>query len=326
MAAVLADNTVTATSHPKQHISQVDYIRAIASVAVALFHLGGKVLPVLKYGWLGVQMFFLLSGFIICWAMPLPYQPKNSGRFILKRLIRIEPPYIISIALILLLNFIFIGNYRPDWPNVAFHLAYLNTYFGKPALNPVYWTLGIEFQFYLFVALLFPLFISKWGKWLLPLLCLLRLWIDIPQVALFSVFPMFVLGMQYYLYRTRQCDKIYFIISTAVATICLYHFWGLLPACATLFALLILILPLKSNPVVLFLAKISFSLYLTHDIVGSRLVVYLGTLLPKTFLFKGIVFLTGIAVSIAFAWLFYRLVELTFLKMSKRITYRHTVK
>lgn len=46
------------TPGPKQHIQQVDYIRAIASLGVALFHLGGKTLPVLNNGWLGVQMFF----------------------------------------------------------------------------------------------------------------------------------------------------------------------------------------------------------------------------------------------------------------------------
>jgi peptidoglycan/LPS O-acetylase OafA/YrhL len=81
------------TTSGKPHIPQVDYIRAIASLAVALFHLGGKELPVLSYGWLGMQMFFLLSGFIICWAIPRSYNWKLSGRFISKRLIRIEPPH-----------------------------------------------------------------------------------------------------------------------------------------------------------------------------------------------------------------------------------------
>ncbi|MEO7214811.1 hypothetical protein [Mucilaginibacter sp.] len=43
------------------------------------------------------------------------------------------------------------------------HLAYLNNFTGAPYINPVYWTLGIEFQFYLFVALAFPVIVSKWG-------------------------------------------------------------------------------------------------------------------------------------------------------------------
>jgi peptidoglycan/LPS O-acetylase OafA/YrhL len=65
----------------KPHLAQVDYIRAIASMVVMLFHLGGKSLPVLNYGWLGVEMFFLLSGFIICWAVPFDYTLKLSGNF-----------------------------------------------------------------------------------------------------------------------------------------------------------------------------------------------------------------------------------------------------
>src|SRR5262249_33436290 len=36
------------------------------------------------------------------------------------------------------------------------HLGYLNTFFGYPWLQDVYWTLGIEFQYYLFVALIYP--------------------------------------------------------------------------------------------------------------------------------------------------------------------------
>jgi peptidoglycan/LPS O-acetylase OafA/YrhL len=306
----------------KPHIQQVDYIRATASLVVALFHLGGKVLPVLKYGWLGVYMFFLLSGFIICWAIPLNYNWQMSWRFIVKRFIRIEPPYLVSIVLALIASFVLVANYHPNWGNVAGHLAYLNNFTGQPYLSPVYWTLGIEFQFYLFVALCFPLIISKAGPWILLLFSVLSIVVNVQAVGLVNLFPVFALGILYFLFLKNRMQLGFTFIVGIIITICSCYNTGWQATSFALLALVILVLPLKSYPVIAFLSKISFSLYLTHDIIGSNLVVYLGTLLPKTFIFKGIEFITGIVVSILFAWLFNVLVEAPFLKLSKKYRYK----
>jgi peptidoglycan/LPS O-acetylase OafA/YrhL len=305
----------------KTHIQQVDYIRAIAALAVTLYHLGGKTLPVLNYGWLGVYMFFLLSGFIICWAIPENYSWKLSSRFILKRVVRIEPPYIISIVMAIIMNFFWVAHYRPDWVNAVCHLAYLNSFLGQPYLSPVYWTLGIEFQFYLFVALCFPWFTGKRGAWLLLLLSILPVFLKVPGNTLINSFPVFALGILYYLYKVKGKTLNDVLVFGILITACSVYSVGLAQTCAALLALGILLLPLKSYPVISFLSKISFSLYLTHDIIGSNLVVYLGMLLPKSLFFKGVEFLTGLGVSILFAWGFYLLVEKPCLKLSKQVNY-----
>ncbi|MBD1366887.1 acyltransferase [Mucilaginibacter sp. ZT4R22] len=312
-------------TQPK-HIHQVDYIRAIASVAVALFHLGGKSLPVLKYGWLGVHMFFLLSGFIICKAIPRNYSWRLSGKFISKRIIRIEPPYIISIAVVLLVNLLLAGlglipSAHPDWLNLLGHLAYINNFTGAPYINPVYWTLGIEFQFYLFVAIAFPLIVGRWGTWFLLALCILSHYIHIPGSTLLGLFPVFALGILYYLYFTKQITRTEALLfGLPVALISCFSI-GCAETAAALFAVVILALPLKSNKVIRFFSAISFSLYLTHDTVGSKLVAFMGQSLPKTLPFKALEFGTGIIVSITFAWVFYLVVEAPFLKLSKRVVY-----
>ena len=312
---------MTAPIRQKIHIPQVDYIRAIASIAVALFHLGGKALPVLNYGWLGVYMFFLVSGFIICWAIPRNYTWKMSGRFISRRIIRIEPPYIISIGLAILVKLIMMSHYRPDWFNVLSHFAYLNSFLDEPYLSPVYWTLGIEFQFYLFVALCFPFFVKRWGACFLLLLSVLSVLIKAPGSNLLNAFPPFALGILYYLYLSGDKNLRWTFFWGVLITACCIHAIGWLQTCATLFALGLLMAPLKSYPIITFFSKISFSLYLTHDMIGSNLVVYMGAHLPKTLIFKGISFLTGILISVLFAYFFYRLVEAPFLKLSKRINY-----
>jgi peptidoglycan/LPS O-acetylase OafA/YrhL len=309
----------------KQHIYQVDYIRAIASLAVALFHLGGKVLPVLKYGWLGVQLFFFLSGFIICWAIPKGYGLKVSGKFILKRIIRIEPPYIISVALVVAMQFLLQGGYQPDWKNIFFHFAYLNTFFHLPYLNPVYWTLAVEFQFYLLIAFIFPLIIKRWGCLVVLLLCFSPFIVHINALSLIATLPVFAAGMFYYQYRAKLIGLNIFIPGELLALACCYETGGLLPMCATILALLILLAPLKGNKIVTFFANISFSLYLTHDIVGSNLVVRLGQILPKTTEGKGICFISGIIVSIAFAYLFYLAIERPFVHLSKKIRYKEDI-
>ncbi|TCD07719.1 acyltransferase [Pedobacter frigidisoli] len=148
----------------KAHINSADWIRAIAALMVTVFHLGGKTQPILNLGWLGVQAFFVLSGFIICWSLPMHYSYNNLARFIWKRVIRIEPPYIISIVLMIMLNFIIEKNYQIDWLDIVAHLGYLNNFLSKDYLNPVYWTLGIEFQFYLFIAFMFPIIVKPFGN------------------------------------------------------------------------------------------------------------------------------------------------------------------
>lgn len=306
---------------PKYKILQVNYIRAIASLSVAIFHLGGKAVPILSYGWLGIAMFFLLSGFIICWAMPENYALKTSFNFILRRVIRIEPPYLASILLVICIQLLFHHNFIPNWKNIFFHLAYINSFIGQPYLNPVYWTLAIEFQYYLFIALLFPLIRSKWSPIMLILLSLLPMWLNLPIVTLLNFLPLFVMGIFYYMYLSGILKRIEGLIYGSLVTIFSFYSLGFLETFAALFALLILTLPLTNNKIINFFSKISFSLYLTHDVVGSNVVVYLGTKLPKTWTYKGMEFLSGLLISIVVAYLFYWFVEKPALTLSKRLRY-----
>lgn len=301
---------------------QVDYIRAIASLLVAIFHLGGKVVFPLSYGWLGVEMFFVLSGFIICWALPLSYNYKDVPSFLAKRLIRIEPPYIFSIGCLLVLNYLTKNNYKPDWINVGFHLAYINNFIGKSYLNPVYWTLGIEFQYYILIALIFPILLRNWGKWFIVILNLIPFIFSFSDELIFTVFPIFAFGVYAYYFLAKKITFNELLAWLILNLVICYFQLGLLKTAVSLFSMVVILLPIQGNKIVTFFSKISFSLYLTHDIFGSRLVIYLDQFLPRTFFFRSLVFTIGLLTSILIAYAFYRLIEVPFLKLSKRISYK----
>ncbi|MFC0516857.1 acyltransferase family protein [Mucilaginibacter angelicae] len=311
----------------KQHIPQVDYIRAIASLAVAVFHLGGKKIPiagsVTGYGWAGVEMFFFLSGFIICWSIPENYDLSVARKFITKRLIRIEPPYIASMAIALIVNIYWFDHYKFSWTDILLHLAYLNNFFGHTYLSSVYWTLGIEFQFYLFIAITFPFIIKKWGAWAVVALCIPTAFLGDHFGLLPGVLTFFTLGILYYLYRKgiKKLPEV-LILGVIVTALAIYE-QTLAHALGSLFALLLLILPLKSNSVVSFFSKISFSLYLTHEIIGLKVetFIYLYCSLPYGMMSKGIAFAGAFIFSIAFAYLFYRFIEAPCFRLSKKIKY-----
>ncbi len=308
---------------PKKHIIQVDYIIAIASLAVAVFHLGGKGFPIIGYGWVGVEMFFFLSGFIICWSIPDNYNWNLTGKFILKRLIRIEPPYIFSMLLALLVAILWDANYKFNLTDILFHLAYLNNFSDRPYLSIVYWTLGIEFQYYIFIAFFFPFIIKKWGAWAITALCLLPLFLGNHHGWLPSYFTFFALGILYYLYLkgVKKLPEV-LLLGAFISVLSVYE-QTLAQILAALFALLLLLLPLKSNSFIRFFSKISFSLYLTHEFIGTRIVVYLylRTNLPHGLSSKAIAFACGMLVSIAVAYVFYKLIEAPFFRLSKKIKY-----
>lgn len=78
----------------------VDALRGVAALAVALFHFSGQLssplaLAFKSYGWLGVDVFFVLSGFVISLSLQgKGYALKDFPAFLLRRLVRLEPPYL----------------------------------------------------------------------------------------------------------------------------------------------------------------------------------------------------------------------------------------
>jgi len=121
----------------------------------------------LRPGWFGVQLFFVISGFVL--GLPFARRHLHSApapnlkSYYLRRVTRIEPPYVICLFVYLL----FIYLTRPNWTsfmsNFFASLLYShNLYYGEPSrIAIIFWSLEIEIQFYLLVPLLAVIFALK---------------------------------------------------------------------------------------------------------------------------------------------------------------------
>jgi peptidoglycan/LPS O-acetylase OafA/YrhL len=144
----------------------VDALRGLAAVAIVVFHLFAAThvehleaaLPAwlagaLRSAHVAVAVFFALSGFVIAHALgKRRIDARYATRFLVRRLVRLGPPYWASLALAVATASYFPA-LHPTAPQLAAHVLYLQDVLRVPALSPIYWTLCLELQFYVVVCL-----------------------------------------------------------------------------------------------------------------------------------------------------------------------------
>lgn len=138
----------------------------------AAFGVPGPVAHAMSFLWIGVDLFYVLSGFFIGSAVlrPREWQPLT---FIKSRLTRILPAYYISMAVVIFLLDRDLLLQLQGWVNIAMHVLMLHTMqeWTLFAINGPYWTLGVEFGFYLFMLAFAPIWRTR-ASWALLLLML----------------------------------------------------------------------------------------------------------------------------------------------------------
>src|SRR5947207_6916273 len=155
----------------------LDLLRAVAIIVVVIYHAGlfGFKLPgrVDRWGWIGVDLIFVLSGYLIGGQLLAPLargQRINLGTFFARRAFRIMPAYFVVLAIYFLL---------PSWreypemsqPLWKFLLSIQNiALHGGTAFSHA-WSLAVEDQFYLALPLLL-LFVNRrrWAAVIIPCL------------------------------------------------------------------------------------------------------------------------------------------------------------
>jgi peptidoglycan/LPS O-acetylase OafA/YrhL len=148
-------------------------LRALAAVAVVFFHYGGPVVDRLQ-GWIAVQLFFVLSGFLIT---TLALREEDRGGislrdFYVRRVFRIMPVYLLLLGLTALAVTL-AGAYHSSRlaDAMPFYLTFFNEVVDYNTPYPTSWSLGVEEKFYLvWPALLVLTSFAKSGKTALRLM------------------------------------------------------------------------------------------------------------------------------------------------------------
>jgi peptidoglycan/LPS O-acetylase OafA/YrhL len=198
-----------------RHIASIDGLRAIAVTAVVLYHLGISWIP---GGFLGVDLFFVISGYVI--TRLILDSINQSGaldlrEFYAARLRRIYPAFIFMVVCII----IFIGVWAPEaikrflsdlpyaltgsinWLLVARHQDYFEA-IGRPPLLQHTWSLAVELQFYLIWPIILLTILKYFGKKNIARIALL--------IAITSGITLFLVSLQLDQSNAQQVSHIYF--------------------------------------------------------------------------------------------------------------------
>lgn len=318
-----------------EQIFTVEALRGLAALSVAWFHMTNTYpLDWVRYsgfyGGRGIDMFFVISGFIIPYSLHrAQYRFAYFPRFLLRRLVRLEPPYLVSIMLVLIIWEL--AARTPGFagapPSYSFgqilaHFLYLVPLTDYTWLNIVYWTLAYEFVFYILAGLLWPVLSRRSLLYTALLVALLQAFELSRTSNPTGAALLFFVGIC----CVRKVFKLdppwlsYCATSIAIASL----YWLVDPAAAVVTlvtAFFIAFVDIPRVRVLGALGAISYSLYLLHVPIGGR-VVNIGRRFIEGPFEEFLLSIVALAASLAAAFIFWKLIEDPAKRASKRVTLR----
>ncbi len=351
-----------ATAAGPNRVVAVDGLRGIAATLDVVYHLhealartatGWLWSPlewIARHGYLGVDIFVVLSGFVIALSVSRGAPTLGYfGRFILRRSIRLDPPYWSAIVLELLLLYLTLRLFPdirvelPSGPKVLAHLFYAQELLGYGSIVPIFWTLCYEIQFYAFFVGLVVLRAALPGR------LQARGWVMLYGAALFSLSLWTHFWRPAWLPYGLAIDRWFQFFIGVLTWRAVTHAGAFRELAAAWVALIVASVaahaaasqylaiaisawlvaatrdprwarPFSSRPLQ-FLGAISYSLYLYHSSVGWRFVSLVQRLVPGPWGagFALGVYAVGILGCIAFAALLWRVIERPCLTLCHRV-------
>jgi peptidoglycan/LPS O-acetylase OafA/YrhL len=328
----------------------LDGLRGLAAFSVVCYHIGAAGKPRLRdvgpwpltsflfTGYLGVPVFFVVSGFTIAWSLRnVRMSGTTFGRFLLRRSLRLDPPFWVAIVLTILLPYQKSAPV-PSLDVVAANAFYVADLLRIPKLNSVYWTLFLELQFYGVLAGLLWLAAAGAGRrgWrsvvlaVLAALFLLSLlepathWPEVRGLFVTTWYAFFAGACLAWFHAGRLKPQWLLAVAIPVA---LYAALRQTPFPVVVLAtgLLIFVAHQKEamgswlgGPIVQYLGRISYSLYLIHGPAGQHVTKFASRLgaSPTT---AAVAALAGLTTSLLAAHLLWWLVEVPSMRWSRSI-------
>ncbi|EOA03349.1 acyltransferase 3 [Herbaspirillum frisingense GSF30] len=330
-------------AHRRYH--DVDILRFCAAVGVMLLHylvrgfaqgddyspvFYGEVANFVKYNYLAVNLFFMISGFVILMSS----ENVTPRVFLRSRVLRLYPAYWFCCTVSFVLTYIFINHiFHLTVPRYVLNMTMLNGFFGIGFVDGVYWTLLVELKFYLLV--LFVLFLGQMARieWVLAawlLLSILQIFLKSELVEKYFITnfaSFFIAGCLFY--RISKRGVTWFRLALLVLTLPVgihyelldlvrraAHYTGLayynesvVVICTAFYLLFVVVITRRSTSatyagVSRLLGSLSYPIYLIHLNVGLVLYNLIGNRLDKWLLLALVC-----ATMIVFAYLINRYVE-----------------
>ena len=278
-----------------RRLVEVDALRGIAALAVVAYHYTTRYLELYAtgprpsfsapHGHLGVNLFFIISGFVIFMTLARTRQPMD---FIVSRLSRLFPAYWAAV----LLTFAVTSTWGLPGKEVTVtqalaNLTMIHNLFKVPHVDGVYWTLEVELLFYAGMLLLFirrSLNRVHMALWVLLALRLLyplaagygiELSWTVSRLLILNFIPWFALGICAYQFTMAPVQPRAATLTTLVAALaCVGVVDGWRLALLTLLMVAVVWcaaagrLPWLAHPVLAYFGTISYTLYLLHENIG----------------------------------------------------------
>lgn len=290
-------------------LAELDALRGIAAMAVVLFHyftkyeelFGHNTPPVFSLPWgsydgvhlfslghYGVNLFFMISGFVIFMTLERTKAPMD---FVVSRFSRLFPAYWAAVALTFSVVFVLgLPGKEVSFAQALANFSMVQSFFNVPHVDGVYWTLEVELLFYAWAFLAYRLgWLHRVHALLLAAMALRLIYflaaeffrVDLPWIVsrylILNFIAWFSIGVMVYRlsgrasgHCTRRADLS--VVACAIALLATVHsLWiGLLALAlsAVLWGAASGHLPWLGNRVLLGLGTISYTLYLVHENIG----------------------------------------------------------
>jgi peptidoglycan/LPS O-acetylase OafA/YrhL len=197
---------------------------------------------------------------------------------------------------------------------------------GVPWINVVYWTLAIEFQWYLLIGLMFPLLASR-NKlarfWAIAGMMLVYFASVTHERQVFHSIPVFLIGVFVFQYRAELIGMREMLGLIAVMVLAMAGPIGWIVATVATTTGLLIALSTFHSRVLNRVGEVSYSLYLVHLPIGVSLIGWLSSKLPYSGSYLWVLDTVGVAASIGTAWLMFQFIEKPSQEWSSAIRFVH---
>jgi peptidoglycan/LPS O-acetylase OafA/YrhL len=287
----------------KTRISSLDGLRGIAALAVVLYHYTFRYdalyshhfslekYEILKLGYLGVDLFFIISGFVIFMSIEATDKFKT---FVINRFSRLFPAYWFAVLFTFIVVIIFgLQDREVSLLVMIANLTMLNGFLGIPYVDGVYWSLMVELTFYAFISF-FYFYLNKkfvlvnflslvWISFYFNYFKSIETSYDLINIVSFLLsmdyLHLFGAGIGFYLLSIGESKMLaWLLIVSSVIHTSMFETGAPLIVLFSFYFIFMIVIYGNSNILSLriftYLGSISYSLYLVHQNIGYIIINY----------------------------------------------------